>query len=172
MNSGPRRNRSWRNAIHGRVGNGGIISAGRVAGASRSCRDRFFPPLSMFCAPAASGRRSRRALGAAVPSVRTFSGGGVTDFLCGCGGRAWRNTTRWRALPGRGRLSTALWAKRPLPIRRVRVLYFNNLLKSGRHGAVCGRQYRSWFSSAVGPTAGRTYRINVDATGQSVTHPG
>lgn len=125
MNSGPRRNRSWCNVTHGRAGNGGIISAERVAGASQSCRGRFFPPSSMFCARAASGRRSRRALGAAVPSMRTSSGGGVTDSFCGCGGRAWRNTTRWRALPGRGKVSTVRWAKRPSPrkpsdpIRRI-----------------------------------------------------
>jgi transposase len=115
MNSGPRRNRSWRGATHGRVGSGGIISAGRVAGANRSYRGRSLPPSFMFCAQVASGRRCRRVLVVAVPSMHTSSGGVATDSSCGYGGRAWRNTTRWQGLPGRGRVSMAPWAKRPSP---------------------------------------------------------
>ena len=115
MNSGPRRSCSWPGAIHGRAGSGGIISGARAAGASPSSRDKYLPLSFMFCAQGASGRRCRRALGVAVPFMPISSGGAATDFSYGSGKRVWRNTTNWKGLPGRGRVSTAPWAKRPSP---------------------------------------------------------
>ena len=88
-------------------------------------RGKFSRRSFMCCARVASGKRSRRILGVAAPSIPTSSVGGTTGFSCACGKPDWRNTTRWRGSLGRGRASTAPWArphspKRPLdPIRRI-----------------------------------------------------
>lgn len=115
MNSGPKRNRSWSSATHGRVGSGEIISAAQEGGASRSCRGKYLLPSFMSYARAASGRRCPKALGVAVPFTPIFNGGEETVFSCGSGKRGWRNTTRWKGSLGRGRVSTEPWAKRPSP---------------------------------------------------------
>ena len=74
--------------------------------------ERFSPPSFMCCAPVARGRRCPRAMAAPAPFTTIFSSGGRKDSLCGCGGRAWRSTTRWLGLLGNGKAWTGHKAKR------------------------------------------------------------
>ena len=119
MNSGPRRNRSWRSTIHGRGDRDGGIAGWRVAGGNRSRRDRSSPRWSMSCARVVSGKRSRAILAVAAPFISTSSDGGTTGSSCACGRRAWQNTMKWKGSLGLGRASTAPWARRHSPKKRL-----------------------------------------------------
>src|ERR1035437_2043525 len=86
--------------------------AGPVLGASRSQRGWYSKRLSMYCGRVARGKRCRRNASAApARSTSGFWNGSVPAYSRRYGRRGWRNTTRWKASPGDGRVSMGPYSR-------------------------------------------------------------
>lgn len=95
-------------------GNGqpaGSTSANPAQVASRWQRGISSRPSSMCCVPGASGKPCRESLALPAPSITIFNAGCAMASSSGCGKQDLQHTTRWRALHGVGKASTAQWAR-------------------------------------------------------------
>jgi putative transposase len=122
MSFGPPLNHSFR---FGSAPTVGPINANQGAGENRCPRGQSLRPSFTFCAPAVSGRRCPRNLGAPVRFTSISRIGTKRGFFWSFGGPDWRNMTRWKGSPWIGKALTGPWAKLPWrknvpgPTRRI-----------------------------------------------------
>src|SRR4030043_2248114 len=85
-----------------------LIAGKKVVAESRWIIARYLKVLFMFCAPEFNGRLSpKRCMVAPVPSMATFASGRRSGYFWPYGEPGWRNTMKWRASLGYGKVLMA-----------------------------------------------------------------